>query len=67
MAAFECRYDCPVVWAHTPEAAACLIEDWVFWYARELVLNCNEILRAASKLEQPADHREPEPVGLERN
>jgi ERCC4-type nuclease len=37
LAAWEVRYDCPVVWADTPEAAAVLIERWAHYFTRELL------------------------------
>jgi len=43
--AWEVRFDLPVVFEPTPEAAALRVESWVFWYAREQVQTCNELLR----------------------
>lgn len=45
LAAFEVRFDVPVVWCNTPEAAARQIESWAWWFARELVENANDLLR----------------------
>lgn len=46
LAAWEARYDLPVLFCATPGAAARQVESWAFWYARELVENVNAILRA---------------------
>lgn len=35
LSAFECRYDLPIVYTPTAEAAAMLVESWVYWNARE--------------------------------
>jgi DNA excision repair protein ERCC-4 len=35
--AFEVRYDLPVVFSPTPQAAARLVERWAFYFARECV------------------------------
>lgn len=43
--ALEARFDVPVVWCDTPEAAALRIESWAFWFARELVQDVNAIAR----------------------
>jgi DNA excision repair protein ERCC-4 len=45
LSAWECRYDVPPVFAPTPEAAAALVESWVWWYCREAVEACNGLLR----------------------
>jgi ERCC4-type nuclease len=36
LAAFEVRYDLPVVWSRTPQDAAVLVEGWAWWFAREI-------------------------------
>jgi ERCC4-type nuclease len=46
LAAFEVRYDCPVVFAPDPEQAALQIERWTWWFAREVVQQANALLRA---------------------
>jgi ERCC4-type nuclease len=46
LAAFEVRYDLPIVWTPTPEAAALLVESWCYWFAREVVERCGDLLRA---------------------
>ena len=45
LAAFEVRYDCPVVFEPTPEAAARRVECWAWYAAREHVRNANGLLR----------------------
>jgi ERCC4-type nuclease len=47
LAAWECRYDIPIVWEPTPDAAAVRVESWAFWYAREIVENVNAIVKAS--------------------
>lgn len=37
LAAFEARYNVPVVWSSTPEEAAQRVEEWAFWFAREIL------------------------------
>ncbi|MDB6108419.1 MAG: hypothetical protein JWR69_169, partial [Pedosphaera sp.] len=44
LSAFECRYDLPIHWAMTPEAAALQVESWVWWYSREVVKSANALL-----------------------
>ena len=48
IAAWEMRFDLPVVWANTPSDAAALVESWVWWFAREMVESANMLLRAES-------------------
>lgn len=50
LAAFEVRYDCPVVWASTPEAAAALVERWAWYYAREHVEQVNGLFRGTAAM-----------------
>jgi hypothetical protein len=45
LSAFECRYDLPVVFMPDAEAAARQVESWVFWFCREIVESCNDLLR----------------------
>ncbi len=45
LAAWECRYDVPPVFADTPEAAGALVESWAWWYCREAVEGVNGLLR----------------------
>jgi len=46
LSAFEVRYDCPVVFAASPELAAIQIERWAFYFAREVVSAVNEMRRS---------------------
>lgn len=46
LAAFEVRFDCPVVFEPDPAAAARRVESWAWYAAREAVESCNAILRA---------------------
>ena len=39
------RFDTPVVFRHTPEAAARQIETWAFYFARECVAAVNGLRR----------------------
>jgi len=48
LAAFEVRYDCPVVFDPTPEAAARRVESWAWYAAREAVEAVNALLRGAA-------------------
>ena len=48
LAAFEVRYDLPVVWADTPTAAAALVECWTWYFAREAVQGVNNLFRQAA-------------------
>jgi ERCC4-type nuclease len=43
--AFEARY-IPVVWEPTPERAAARIEQWAYWFARELIKSCAALIEA---------------------
>ena len=52
LSAWECRYDCPIVYAATPEEAAREVERWAWYFAREVIENVNDIWRAASNLQQ---------------
>jgi hypothetical protein len=49
LGAFEVRYDLPIVFADTPEAAAREIERWAFWFAREVVEDGNDLLRGCKE------------------
>jgi ERCC4-type nuclease len=46
LSAFEVRYDLPVVWADEPNAAAFLVEEWAWWFARETLCAVNELIHA---------------------
>lgn len=45
LAAWEVRFDVPVVFCPTPEAAARQVESWAFWFSREVVQGANDLLR----------------------
>lgn len=45
---WEVRFDCPVLWCTSPEAAARQIESWAWWYSRELVGVVNDLYRAVA-------------------
>jgi len=53
LAAFEIRYDCPVVFAPTPDAGAVLVERWAWYAAREYVNTVNDLFRAAAPTVAP--------------
>ena len=55
LAAWEMRFDLPVVWAETPEAAAALVESWVWWFAREMVETANTLLRSETARSKTAE------------
>lgn len=44
LSAIEARFDVPVVFSETPAQAAWQIEEWVWWYAREIILSANQLL-----------------------
>jgi DNA excision repair protein ERCC-4 len=46
LGAFEARY-LPVVFAATPVEAAILVERWIWYFAREVVENANDLLRGS--------------------
>jgi ERCC4-type nuclease len=48
LAAFEVRYDLPVVFANSPQEAATAIERWAWYFAREVVENANALLRGCT-------------------
>lgn len=52
LSAWECRFDVPIVWCHTPEAAAVRVERWVCYFASELVKSVNGLRRAESTSEK---------------
>ena len=45
LSAIEARYDVPVVFEPDPAAAGRLVEEWVWWYAREIILSANSLFR----------------------
>lgn len=54
LAAFECRYELPVVFCDHPTQAAALVECWAWWFAREMVENANRLLRGSKTVEAVA-------------
>ena len=52
LAAFEIRYDIPVVFTPTPEAGAHRVETWAWYSARETVELTNAIFRHTQKQEE---------------
>jgi DNA excision repair protein ERCC-4 len=53
LGAFEVRYDLPIVCVASPEEAARLVENYAWYFAREIVENANDLLRG-SKTTRPA-------------
>jgi DNA excision repair protein ERCC-4 len=51
LSAWECRYDCPIVFAATPEEAAREVERWAFYFVRELTESMNDLYRATVELQ----------------
>lgn len=49
LGAFEIRYDVPVVFKPTPEAAAAQIERWAHWFSREVRLAATNLLRGRER------------------
>jgi ERCC4-type nuclease len=43
--AWQVRFDIPVVFRATPEEAAAQVEDWAYYFARELVEETNDLER----------------------
>jgi ERCC4-type nuclease len=54
LGAFEVRYDLPVVFSETTESAARMIEQWAWYYAREVTVSANMLLRGCSVAESVA-------------
>lgn len=46
LSSIEVRFLVPVVFKPDPLSAARKVEDWVWWYAREIVLNANKLIPA---------------------
>ena len=57
LAAWEVRYDIPVVWAATPELVALIVEKWVRYFARELRLERERMRRNCVPHFLPASER----------
>ncbi len=51
VSAFEVRYDCPVFWFSTPEAAALQIESWLSWVAYGINRDHDELSSGSEALE----------------
>lgn len=49
LSAFEARFDLPMVWEADAEEAGRMVENWIWWFSRELVCNCNQLLRNAER------------------
>jgi len=49
LGAFEARYDLPVVFRPSPQAAAQQIERWAYWYARECMLSATRLTKANAR------------------
>ena len=50
---WEVRYGVPVVFSKTEVDAARLVEDWVWWFAREWVLDANQLTKASVPSSSP--------------
>jgi ERCC4-type nuclease len=50
LGAFEVRYDLPVVFKPTPEAAAAQIERWAHWFSREILRAATNLTKATKEL-----------------
>ena len=50
LSAWEARY-IPVVWVDHPVQAAELVEKWIWWFARQLVEDTNDLLRGSKTVE----------------
>ena len=46
----EARY-IPVVWVEHPTPAAELVEKWIWWFARQMVEDANDLLRGSRTVE----------------
>lgn len=47
LAAFEVRYDIPVVFAPTPEQAAHFIETWAYWFCRQIAKDAEPLVKSS--------------------
>jgi ERCC4-type nuclease len=56
LAAFEARYNVPVVFSPTPETAAEQVEAWAYWFAREVCESANGLLRGHKRQERKASN-----------
>jgi ERCC4-type nuclease len=55
LSALEVRYDVAVYYFPTPEAAALQVESWLWWIAREIDKNANNLRRSQDRVEQQAE------------
>ena len=51
LAAWEIRFDVPMVFCPTPEIASREIERWAFYFVRELTESMNDLYRATVELQ----------------
>jgi DNA excision repair protein ERCC-4 len=49
LSAFEVRYDLPICYFPTPEAAALQVESWLWWIAREIDRNATRLRRTMAE------------------
>jgi ERCC4-type nuclease len=67
LAAFEIRFDCPVVFEPDPASAARRVESWAWYAAREHVETVNGLLRGHRRLAAgpvPEHESQPVPAGV---
>jgi DNA excision repair protein ERCC-4 len=50
LGAFEVRYDVPIIFKQTPEAAAAQIERWAHWFSREVSRTAANLSKATKEL-----------------
>ena len=62
LAAWEVRYDVPVVFCATPEAGALQVESWSYWFTREIVENTNNLWRKMNHQQNEEDNHDPNDV-----
>jgi DNA excision repair protein ERCC-4 len=61
LAAFEVRYEIPIIWAALPEEAALLIEGWAWWMSRE-VLKAAEAIRSITEFRESESDLQSTPI-----
>src|ERR1700730_7263965 len=49
---FEIRWDIPIIFCETPEAAALQIERYAFYFVRECVKRANDLIRGSQALQE---------------
>ena len=49
LSTIEARFDVPVVFHPDPQEAAWQVEEWIWWYSREIILNANHLLPSRSR------------------